>query len=294
MIVEERPPSSGTVGSSGEPCIYLRWFRRYRCRPSAVRRRCVARPREDCGDSSSKLVHELSLAPPATLASHAESSRSTTGGSPLRCHPAFVDAFMMNAPDFQSCHAVESQAQRSRSAGVSFGRFTERCKTPVWCRDTRISKRSAARLRKEADSEAIRAVNMCPKGNRTMSENSQSVSAIGVYENHSGLPTTQPPGKRCSHAFQPRPLTPMRRATSSAQLLIQSKGWGPLILSRLPACENPVAGRRRSFTGNLHVASKLFWCLSANINLTSARLSAQAILNNVGGRFAAWQNLSTD
>jgi hypothetical protein len=27
-------------------------------------------------------------------------------------------------------------------------------------------------------------VNMCPKGNRTMSDNSQSVSAIGVYENH--------------------------------------------------------------------------------------------------------------
>jgi hypothetical protein len=125
------------------------------------------------------------LAPPATLASHAESSRSTTAGSPLWCHPAIVDAFMMNAPDFQSCHAVESQAQRSRSAGVSFGRFTERCRTPVWCRNTRISNWSAARLRKEADSEAIRAVNMCPKGNRTMSENSQSVSAIGVYENHS-------------------------------------------------------------------------------------------------------------
>jgi enterochelin esterase-like enzyme len=25
---------------------------------------------------------------------------------------------------------------------------------------------------------------MCPKGNRTMSDNSQSISAIGVYENH--------------------------------------------------------------------------------------------------------------
>src|SRR5258706_16434702 len=29
-------------------------------------------------------------------------------------------------------------------------------------------------------------------------------------------------------------------------------------------------------------------------NLTSARQSAQAILKNVGRRFAAWQNLSTD
>jgi hypothetical protein len=35
---------SGTVGSSGEPCVYLRWFHRSRCRPSAVRRRCVERP----------------------------------------------------------------------------------------------------------------------------------------------------------------------------------------------------------------------------------------------------------
>ena len=88
----------------------------------------------------------------------------------------------MNAPDFQSGHAVESQAHRSRSAGVSFGRFTERCRTPIWWRNARISNWSAARLRKEADSEAIRAVNMCPKGNRTMSDNSQSISAIGVYE----------------------------------------------------------------------------------------------------------------
>jgi hypothetical protein len=103
---------------------------------------------------------------------------------PLRCHPTTVDAFRMNATDFQSGHAVESQAYRNRSARVSFGRFTERCRTPIWWRNARISNWSAARPRKEADSEAIRAVNMCPKGNRTMSDNSQSVSAIGVYENH--------------------------------------------------------------------------------------------------------------
>ena len=91
---------------------------------------------------------------------------------------------MMNAPDFQSCHAVESSAQRSRSAGLSFGRLTERCRTPIWWRNTRISNWSAERLRNEAASEAIRAVNMCPKGDRTMSDNSQSISAIGVYEKH--------------------------------------------------------------------------------------------------------------
>jgi hypothetical protein len=103
---------------------------------------------------------------------------------PLRCDPTIVDAFRMNAPDFQSGHAVESRARRSRSAGVSFGRFTERCRTSIGWRNARISNWSPARLRKEADTEAIRAVNV-PEGNRTMSDNAQSISAIGVYGNHS-------------------------------------------------------------------------------------------------------------
>jgi hypothetical protein len=94
-----------------------------------------------------------------------------------------VDALMRNAPDFQSCHAADS-AQRSRSAGVSFGRFTDRCRIPIWWRKARISNWSAARLRKEAESEAISAVNMCPNGNRTMSDNSQLINAIEVYESH--------------------------------------------------------------------------------------------------------------
>jgi hypothetical protein len=102
----------------------------------------------------------------------------------LRCHPTTVDAFMMNAPDFQSFHEVESQAQRSRSAGVSFGRLTERCRTPIWWRNARISNWSAARLRNEAASEAIRAVIICPRGYPTMSDNSQSINAVGVCENH--------------------------------------------------------------------------------------------------------------
>jgi hypothetical protein len=74
--------------------------------------------------------------------------------------------------------------RNGRSAAVSFARLTERCRTPNWWRNARISNWSAARLRNEAASEAIRAVNICPKGNRTMSDNSQSISAIGVYENH--------------------------------------------------------------------------------------------------------------
>src|SRR5262249_5640488 len=41
--------------------------------------------------------------------------------------------------------------------------------------------------------------------------------------------------------------------------------WGPLILSRLRAREDPVAGRRRSFTGDLRVVGKPFGCVSANL-----------------------------
>jgi integrase len=39
----------------------------------------------------------------------------------------------------QSFHISHSQAHRNRSAGVSFGRFTERRRTPSWCRNARFS-----------------------------------------------------------------------------------------------------------------------------------------------------------
>ena len=34
---------------------------------------------------------------------------------------------------------VKDQDQRSRSRGVNFGFFTERCRTPSWCRSARFS-----------------------------------------------------------------------------------------------------------------------------------------------------------
>ena len=51
--------------------------------------------------------------------------------NPLRCQPITVDAFTINAPDFQSCQVPASHTHRSRSAVVSLGRFTERCRTPI-------------------------------------------------------------------------------------------------------------------------------------------------------------------
>jgi hypothetical protein len=50
---------------------------------------------------------------------------------PLRCQPTTVEACMMKTPDFQSCQTVHSHAHKRRSAGVSLGRFTERCRTPI-------------------------------------------------------------------------------------------------------------------------------------------------------------------
>src|SRR2546429_4999596 len=42
-------------------------------------------------------------------------------------------------------HTPHSQAQRSRSSGINFGFFTERCRTPSWCRSARFSNWRAAR-----------------------------------------------------------------------------------------------------------------------------------------------------
>ena len=50
---------------------------------------------------------------------------------PLRCQPTTVAAFMMNAPHCQPFQMQQSYAHKTRSAGVSFGRFTERCRTPI-------------------------------------------------------------------------------------------------------------------------------------------------------------------
>ena len=90
----------------------------------------------------------------------------------------------MKTPDFQSCQTVHSHAHKSRSAGVSFGRFTERCRTPIWWRRARISNWRAAWLRNDAASETMSAVNKCPSGNRRMSDKLQFINLIGIYGRH--------------------------------------------------------------------------------------------------------------
>ncbi len=87
---------------------------------------------------------------------------------------------MIKTADFQSRQIVHSHAHKSRSAGVSFGRFTERCRTPIWWRRARISNWRAVRLRNDAASEAMSAANKCPRGNRRMSDKLQFINLIGI------------------------------------------------------------------------------------------------------------------
>src|SRR3989449_10856577 len=51
----------------------------------------------------------------------------------------------------QSAHTPHSQAHRSRSSGVNFGFFTERRRTPSWCRSATFSNWRAARVLKTDD-----------------------------------------------------------------------------------------------------------------------------------------------
>ena len=62
-----------------------------------------------------------------------------TSRNALRCQATTVSGSTMTKADRQSLQASQSHAQSSRSAGVSFGRFTERCRTPIWWRNARIS-----------------------------------------------------------------------------------------------------------------------------------------------------------
>jgi len=85
----------------------------------------------------------------------------------LRCQAIMVSGLMTRA-DHQPFQSWESHAQRSRSGGASFGRFTERCRTPSWCRSARFSARwSAARDLKVADAAAanMRKVLSAKRGN---------------------------------------------------------------------------------------------------------------------------------
>jgi hypothetical protein len=72
----------------------------------------------------------------------------------FRCQAITVSGWTMTSAVRQSLHSPDSHAHKRRSAAVSLGRFTERCKTPIWWRRARTSTWSAARLRNEAKTAA--------------------------------------------------------------------------------------------------------------------------------------------
>ena len=96
-----------------------------------------------------------------------------------------VSGWTRISADRQSRQVDDSRAHRNRSEAVSFGRLTDRCRTPSWWRSARISSCRAARLRKEAKSAVKRADNRCPQGNRRKRDNFQCINQIRFCENYS-------------------------------------------------------------------------------------------------------------
>lgn len=104
---------------------------------------------------------------------------------PFRCQPITVAGWTRKMWDRQSFQTSHNQAHRSRSAGVSFGRLTERCRTPIWWRKARTSNCNAARLRKNTQTDAKSAEKRGPKENRRKNAKPQFINQFGIDENHS-------------------------------------------------------------------------------------------------------------
>src|SRR5437870_10938798 len=65
-------------------------------------------------------------------------------------------------------HTPHSQAQRSRSSGINFGFFTERCRTPSWCRSARFSNWRFTRVLKPDDRATTSVVSISSVRARTL------------------------------------------------------------------------------------------------------------------------------
>lgn len=91
---------------------------------------------------------------------------------------------MIRARTSNSGQIVHSHAHRSRSAGVSFGRFYRALQDSDLMTSARISNWRAARLRNDAASETISGLNKRLSGNRRMSDKLQFINLIGIYGRH--------------------------------------------------------------------------------------------------------------
>jgi hypothetical protein len=90
-----------------------------------------------------------------------------TGENPLRCQPTTVEALTIKTLDCQSFQTALSQAQSNRSAGVSFGRWTETLKNAELMaerEDLELERRTAPKkCGQKADKRARRGI----EGRRT-------------------------------------------------------------------------------------------------------------------------------
>src|SRR4051794_29831923 len=135
---------------------------------------------------------------------------------PFRCQPMTVAGRTRKTLECQSFHTVHNQAQKKRSAEVSFGRLTERCRTPIWWRNARISNCRAVRLRKEAKTEVRSAEKRGPKGNCRKTDKPQCINRLEftrttepfrrvcVGQDYNG-PATLAWRKRACSIWRPRP-----------------------------------------------------------------------------------------
>jgi hypothetical protein len=79
---------------------------------------------------------------------------------PFQCQAITVSGLTTMSTERHSAQTPHSQAQRSRSRGVNLGFFTERCRTPSWCRSARSSNWRAARVLKTDDRATTSAVSI--------------------------------------------------------------------------------------------------------------------------------------
>src|SRR2546426_4149259 len=79
---------------------------------------------------------------------------------PFRCQAITVSGLTTMSAERQSVHTPHSRAQSSRSRGVNLGFFTERCRTPSWCRSARFSNWRAARVLKTDDTATTSVVSI--------------------------------------------------------------------------------------------------------------------------------------
>ena len=96
--------------------------------------------------------------------------------NPFRCHWITVSGFTMTRADRQPDQNRVSRAQRNRSAAVSLGRFTERCKTLSW-----IAKSEHLNLKSDTSAKAI--PRQCENGHQRRSWYEETEAAqLSMYQ----------------------------------------------------------------------------------------------------------------